>query len=149
MAANIIDIADAVVTGLNSQSFSQSFTAVRDYVYDISLPDHSSLTVSVWPAGYETSPVARAAVEREYAIHVRVAKKVAVTSAAERKSSIDPMMLLVEEIANYIEPTETSAELGPDGATWVATDNNEIDYEQLNELNQFSLVLTFTFRKYE
>ena len=149
MAANIIDIADAVVTGLNSQSFSQSFTAVRDYVYDISLPDHSSLTVSVWPAGYETSPVARAAEEREYAIHVRVAKKVAVTSATERKSSIDPMMLLVEEIANYIEPTETSDELGPDGATWVATDNNEIDYEQLNELNQFSLVLTFTFRKYE
>ena len=149
MAANIIDIADAVVTGLNAQSFSQSFTAVRDYVYDISLPDHSSLTVSVWPAGYETSPVARAAVEREYAIHVRVAKKVAVTSATERKSSIDPMMLLVEEIANYIEPTETSDELGPAGATWVATDNNEIDYEQLNELNQFSLVLTFTFRKYE
>ena len=149
MAANIIDIADAVVTGLNAQSFSQSFTAVRDYVYDISLPDHSSLTVSVWPAGDETSPVARAAVEREYAIHVRVAKKVAVTSATERKSSIDPMMLLVEEIANYIEPTEPSDELGPDGATWVATDNNEIDYEQLNELNQFSLVLTFTFRKYE
>ena len=54
MAAKILEVADAMVTALNDESFSQSFTAVRDYLYDLDLPTHSSLHVSVWPSSITT-----------------------------------------------------------------------------------------------
>ena len=147
--AKILDVVDAVVTGINGQSFSQSFTAVRDYLYDLDLPTHSSLHVAAWPSSTATAEYARNGVQRDYSVLLRVAKKITATTTSARKASIDPLMTLVEEINDYIEPTEASSELAPDGASWISTENGDVDFQQLNELNQFSVITTFTFRDFK
>ena len=149
MAAKILDVADSMVTALNAESFSQSFTSVRDYLYDLDLPTHSSLHVAVWPSSITTESHARHGVQRDISVFVRVAKKITATNAAARKSSIDPLMTLVEEISDFIEPTDTTDELAPDGASWVNTETGDIDFSQLDELNQFSVINTYTFRTFK
>ena len=58
-------------------------------------------------------------------------------------------MPLVEEIRDFIEPTDTTDELAPDGASWVNTETGDIDFSQLDELNQFSVINTYTFRTFK
>ena len=136
----ITDIADAVVTELNAATFSQPVTAQRHYQPTFELKDMGTLHVTVVPKGVELQGATRAMVQADVQIDIGVQKKLASIEPAE----IDPLLRLVEEIADYFR---THRLTGQPNAMWVKTANVPIFApEHLAELRQFTSVLTLTFR---
>lgn len=136
----IIDVADAVVADLNTGSFSQPASAQRHYLPAFELKDMGTLHVSVVPKGIELQAAARAVVQTDVQIDVGVQKKLSSVEPAE----IDPLMRLVEEIADHFR---THRLTGLPEAMWVKTANVPVFApEHLAELRQFTSVLTLTFR---
>ena len=138
--SEIIAIAEAVVSELNEGEFSMEFTAERHYRPVFDLEDMKTLHVTVVPKGVEIRGASRGGLQYEYAIDVAVQKKLERGDAAE----IDPLMTLVEELADYFRLRRLAA---LPAVAWVGTDNKPIyAQEHLEELQQFTSVLTFTFR---
>lgn len=136
--ADIIDLADAIVTGLNATVFSQTFTATRGYLPTFDLPDLDELTVTVVPKEDEAKLDTRNQSTHEYSIDIGIQKKPA-TIANE---SLDPLMLLTQEIADCFLFNQQ-----PAGATLLSP-TIRILYlpEHLHKLRQFTAVITLTFR---
>jgi len=138
--ATIDLIAEAVKARLNDVPFSIPFTAERKYLPIYELPDMATLRVTVVPKGIVTTGISREASQNEYAIDVAVQKKV----AAETPEEIDPLVSLVEEIADRFQ----FRRLGDyPTAAWSKTENVPVyAVEHLEEFRQFTSVLTFTFK---
>lgn len=144
-AAKIIEIADALVWELNAATFSRKFTAERCYQPTFDLPDLQTLKVTVVPKGI--SPMAgegsRGAMQHDYQVHVAVQKKLA-TTGDEQKAELDALMLFVEEIAKHLERNRLGA---CEDAKWVTQELDPVFLpEHLEELRQFTSVLTLTYR---
>jgi len=136
----IIDIAEAVKDGLNAGSFSQPFTAERHYQPLFELKDMKTLKVSVVPNGITVNPLGRGQNQYDVKIDVALMKKFDKDDAAE----LDPLMLLVEEIADHFRLKRLA---GYQGAMWIRTENVPVyAQEHMEQLRQFTSVLTFTFR---
>ena len=143
--ATIIDIADAVVTALNgpgASGFSQQFTAARMYLPVFDLADMKTLRVTVVPKGTEMSMAGRGMAQSDVQIDVAVQKKLGQSGG---NAEIDALMGLVEEIAEFIRSTGRFG-----SAAWVRTENLPIySQEHLGQFNQFTSLLTLTFRVLE
>jgi len=135
-----IDIADAVVAELNAASLSQPVSAERHYVPLFELPQMHELHVSVVPKGVAITKADRTHNTHDVEVDVAVQKKFEVGDAAE----IDPLMNLVEEIADFFRLRRLSSY---PNAHWIKTQNKPIyAQEHWDELRQFTSILTFTFR---
>jgi hypothetical protein len=135
-----IDIADAVVAELNAGSFSQPLTALRHYVPSFDLKEMTELHVSVVPKGLVIAGADRSRNAHDVQIDLGVQKKFTTGDAAE----IDPLMTLVEEIADFFRLRPLASY---PNAHWIKTENKPIySQEHWEELRQFTSVLTFTFR---
>jgi len=140
MGSVIVAVADAVTESLNAATFSEPFTALRHYQPLFELKDMKNLHVSVVPSGVAIAMRNRGHSDAEVKIDVAVQKKLARADAQE----IDPLMVLVEEIAEHFK---TKRLPGLPQAVWVKTENAPIyAQEHLAELRQFTSVLSFTFR---
>jgi hypothetical protein len=138
--SEIADIADAVVTELNEGEFSQEFTAARSYLPSFDLKDMKDLHVSVVPKGVAVQPAGRAACQYDYSIDVGVQKKLSAADASE----IDPLTALVEEIAGFFRLRRLA---GYPAAIWARTEHPHLYApEHLEQLRQFTSVITMTFR---
>jgi len=138
--AVITDIADAVVAELNGGTFSQTFTAKRYYRPIFDLAEMSDLHVSVVPRAMTIERADRSRNQHDVQIDVAVQKKCEAGDADE----LDPLMSLVEEIADFFRLRRLVAY--PD-AVWVKTENVPVyAQEHMEELRQFTSVLTLTFR---
>ena len=138
--AQIIDIADGVVTELNANAFSQPFTAERHYRPLFDLPEMKTLHVSVVPAGLKINSLSRGADQHEYQIDVAVQKKFQEETPAE----LDPLMHLVEEIADHFRTPRLDA---LPGVVCAGVENKPVyAQEHFDELRQFTSILTLTFR---
>lgn len=137
--STIIDIADAVVSELNGGSFSQQFTAKRLYQPLFDLQQLKQLKVSVVPKAVEIERSDRVAHQYDYQIDVAVQKKFDTTENAE----LDPLMGLVEQIADFFKDRRLSAY--PD-ASWIKTENLPWSPEHMIQQRVFTSVLTLTFR---
>ncbi|GMV98589.1 MAG: hypothetical protein AMXMBFR83_29380 [Phycisphaerae bacterium] len=136
--ALIADIAEAVVTALNGHTFSQPFTAQRAYRPVFDLKEMTDLHVTVVPKGVELTTAGRGLAQSDVQIDIGVQKKLAASDNAE----IDPLLGLVQEIAEFVRATARFAD-----AAWVKTENTPIySQEHLGELRQFTSVLTLTLR---
>lgn len=141
MASMLIQIADAVVAGVNAATLSMPVTAKREYQPLFELEDMQNLHVTAVPKSVDVSRASRSQAVYDYKIDVAVQRKFAEDSAAE----IDPLMQLVEEIADAFR---FKALPGLPGAIWVKTEHPAIYApEHMSELRQFTSVLTFTFRE--
>jgi hypothetical protein len=137
--AVILEIADAVVTALNAATLSQSFTAARLYVPIFDIEQMATLHVSVVPRGLSRKKLDRTRDEYDYEIDVAVQKKTDMSQAAH-----DALMLLVEEIADQFRDAPLE---GYPGARCVGVQNVPIYApDHMEELRQFTSVITFTFR---
>lgn len=138
--ATIDLIADAVQSRLNDAPFSLPFSAERKYLPFYELPDMATLRVTVVPKGLVTTGLSRDTSQNEYAIDVAVQKKLNEETPAE----IDPLVSLVEEIADRFQ----FKRLGEyPTAAWCKTENMPVySLEHLEEMRQFTSVLTFTFK---
>lgn len=136
----IINIAEAVKDALNAHDFSQEFTAERHYQPLFDLAEMKDLHVSVVPNGVTTATLGRARAQFDCRIDVAVQKKLKQADNAE----IDLLMLLVDEIAEYFRAKRLE---GLPEAAWVKTENTALyAQEHLNEMRQFTSVVTLTFR---
>ncbi|HPD17396.1 MAG TPA: hypothetical protein PLE19_20860 [Planctomycetota bacterium] len=136
--ALIADIAEAVVTALNGHTFSQPFTAARAYRPVFDLKDLTDLHVTVVPKGVELTTAGRGLAQSDVQIDIGVQKKL----TASDNAGIDPLLGLVQEIAEFVRATGRFGD-----AAWVKTENTPIySQEHLGELRQFTSVLTLTLR---
>ena len=140
MSSKLIALADAVTAALNAGAFGQLFTAQRLYrpVFDLAdLVDQ--LHVSVVPRSIEREVQDRSSNAVTLAIDIGVQCKPANLSDA----ALDELMLLVEQLATYLDRREL-----PDlpDAVWQGCRNvPAYDPEHLSELGQFTSVLTVTY----
>ena len=136
----IVDIAQAVTDELNGEAFSQGFTAERHYQPVFELPDMQTLHVTVVPRAISMTTLDRGRCQTDAQIDVAVQKKF----ASDANPEIDPLMDLVEEIAECFRQRRLAA---LPSAAWVKTENEPLyAQEHMHELRQFTSVLTFTFR---
>jgi hypothetical protein len=138
--AEIVAVAEAVKDALNAGTFSQPVTAERKYLPLFTLPDMKDLHVTVVPKGVTVSSLGRNRNQYDYQVDVAVQKKL----ADEGPSDVDPLMSLVEEVADFFRLKRLA---GYPNAVWARTENAPVyDPEHLKELRQFTSLLTFTFR---
>ena len=138
--ATILDIADAVVAELNTAPFSLPFTAVRAYVPRFDLPELATLRVSVVPKGLEITGTSRGKDQHDYQLDIGVQQKFEQEGAAQ----LDPLMGLVEEIADHLRGHALNAY--PEAAC-VAVENGPIyAQEHMREGRLFTSILTVTYR---
>jgi hypothetical protein len=138
--AVITDIADAVVAELNGGGFSLPFTAARHYRPLFDLKDMQALHVTVVPKGVTIERLDRSRNQEDVQIDVAVQKKFSTGDNAE----LDALMALVEEIADFFRLRRLAA---CPAAVWVKTENVPVYApEHMDELRQFTSVLTLTFR---
>lgn len=138
--AVITDIADAVAAEINAGSFSQPVSATREYLPAFELADMQMLRVTVVPKSVTTLPGGRAHNQYDYAIDVAVQKKL---DAADN-TEIDELMTLVDELADHLRFKRLT---DYPNAAWLKTENQPVyAQEHLQELRQFTSILTFTFR---
>ena len=124
---------------LNGATFSQPLTAARLYAPSFELPDMETLHVTVVPRGIASTSLDRKRDSFSYDIDLAVQKKTDMVQA-----SLDALMTLVEEIADHFraEPLASFP-----GARCVDVKNVPVySQEHLDELRQFTSVLTLTFR---
>ncbi len=144
----VVDVAEAVVAALNTapaETFQQPLVAERQYKPEYDLAQLKTLRVTVVPRKIEIASLGRNVNQHDVAVDVAVQKKVASTSTQE----LDPLMALVEQIADYLRLRRLT--LGKDGAggsaLWVKTENVPIySPEHLEQKQVFTSVLTVTFR---
>ena len=138
--AVITDIAAAVAAEINAGSFSQPVSATREYLPAFELADMQTLRVTVVPKSVTTLPGGRAHNQYDYAIDVAVQKKL---DAADN-TEIDELMTLVDELADHLRFKRLT---DYPNAAWLKTENQPVyAQEHLQELRQFTSILTFTFR---
>jgi len=139
MPANIVAIADAITAELNGNTFSQPFTAQRLYLPIYDLKTMSELKVSVVPKGLSTSSLDRSRDNFDYQIDVGIQKK-----TKNEMATIDAMMLLVEEISDYLRANPLASY---PNARFISVENNQIYApDHLETMMQFTSVLTLTYR---
>lgn len=137
--STIVAIADAVVAELNGGPFI-GFTAKRLFSPVFELTGMQALHVSVVPRSIATQPGSRSAGFFDYAIDVAVQKKLNSDEPAEIEGLLD----LVERIADHLRtrPLEQVPQ-----AAWLKTENLPVyAAEHLEQLRQFTSVLTLTYR---
>lgn len=142
--ADILTIADAVVTAINAASLSQSVTAVRSYIATRELSDDSGLTVTVMPAADAAKRDSRKSSQHHFTLHVGVQQKV----ADKTNATIDPLMLLTQEMADlFLYQRAGNAVLvmpdKDDGQPAIRVLFNE---QHLRDLDQFTAVIQLTFK---
>jgi len=136
----LTEIAEAVKDELNGHDFSQEFEAVRLYQPLFELPEMKTLHVTVVSRGVEMQVSSRTLVQHDYGIDVAVQKKFDTDEAVE----LDPLMALVEEIADFFRLRRLEA--APEAA-WIKTENNPVySQEHMEQFRQFTSVVTLTFR---
>lgn len=148
MSCELNAIADAVVTELNDQSFSQEFTAVRSRLPRYDLDEMDTLHVTVVPKGVEVDAEvsSRAHQRHDFLIDLAVQKKPAAASDGSRDdTAFDALDDLLEELVDHFRskklPGRTAVHCR--NVEYVVTESQE----HLAQLIQFTGVVTFTFRR--
>ena len=137
------EVAIALVEDLNAAVFSLPFSAVRAYLPLYDLGEMERLHVTVVVAGRTVTPASRRQLQIDHRLDIAVQQKLPV----EDPLTCDPLLGLVAEIADHLAG---HALAGADGAVWVKTEHEPlVDPAHLNELRQFTSLLTVTYRTWE
>jgi len=135
-----VSIAEAVVSALNSHTFSKPFTSERSFVPKFDLKDLKTLKVVVVPRGRVLSIADRSRAQQDYAIDIGVLQKLTGTTAEQ----VDPMIALAEEIADFFRGKRLP---GYPAAAWFKTEHSPLyDVEHLDQLRQFTSVMSVSYR---
>jgi len=105
MTSIAAQIADAVVADLNNGQFSQEFTAVRKWIAKWTLPDLSTLRVTVVPGPATYEPLDRRRDDERHEMDIAVQKKVNASDNAE----VDALVALLEEFVEHFRVRQLTA----------------------------------------
>ena len=143
MASKLLGIADAVVATINSASLSQTVNAERLFLPQFDLQEMNVLRVVVVPKEEERKPLSRKIKEAAYSVDVGVLKKVKSAEASE----VDPLCVLVAEIAMAFDGKRLDSI--PEAFCMVAKTDPVYSVEHMEQLRQFTSVLTLSFKVME
>jgi len=140
MASIAAQIAVAVVTELNGNSFSQEFTASRTWSPDLDRKDLDALTVTVVPRRRENfERAARTSHRSEYTIDVGLQKAV---DPADN-DAVDALVLLAEEVADYMADRALAAYAA--AKIFRVAQDPLADFEDLRTNRQFTGIVSLTY----
>jgi hypothetical protein len=132
-------IADAILSELVGHTFSSTFTAARKYVPQFDLRDIDGIQISVVPRSVTIANADRSRTSHEVSVDVAVQRKVTNVLPSE----IDPLMDLVQEVADFLTRLRLSNALH---ASWLRIANTPIySPEHMVEKRMFTSVLTVTY----
>lgn len=135
--STLIEVADAVVAGLNAGEFSQEFEATRKPFVRTDLKDLAELDVAVIPVAERVSIFDRSSDEHEYDVSIAVRKRLtSVTNAAT-----DPLAKLTDEFKQHFR-RKIFAE--PD-VRFTGAEVQPYSPEHLEKQNAFFAVVKLTF----
>lgn len=141
--STIVNLADAVVSELNSEEWSLPFAARRLYRPRFAPVDLKTLQVSVVPRALLMEGANRTEDSYQYQIDVAIQQKL----DAETVEEIDLFVGLVEEIARHFRWRRLAA---MPTALCVKVENEPVyAIEHLEELRCFTSILTLSFRMLE
>lgn len=136
--SRVIDLADALVTALNTQTWTIPATAKREYRPVFDMKDMKNLRISVVPRNVEATMADRTSALHKIQIDVGLQKKLVLQDLTE----IDNLMDVVQEVEDFVR-SERSIGSG----AWTETSNSPIfSQEHMADYRQFTSVLTFSFR---
>jgi len=139
----IQDITTALIDSLNAGTFSQAFTAERTYLPIFDLKEMDELKVTAVPRDREITRESRNENRHEIEVDIGIMKRL--DNPEDEVPEVDALTTFVEELITYLGADEQRT-MG--GARWVKIKNAPIyDPDHLNRLNQFSSLLTVTYRK--
>ena len=147
--AEIIKIADAVVSHLNGGGFDAPFSAKRMYLPRFDLKDMIALHVSVVPKATVITIADRRRTQHDHSIDIAVQKRlnpdIGISPSDDPDTDeLDGLMNLVESISNRLRFHELAD--FPD-AVWVGLTNDPIySLEHLEQMRQLTSILTVTYR---
>ena len=137
---NLVTIPNAVVGFINAGSFSQSFTATKEYLPTEDISFFTDLKVMiVLPTNKSVNIDARNWVSSMVDVSLLVKKKTSKTD----KTAIENMLILCDEIVDYLVAKTIT------GTKFVCTAvvfNVTPDLEQLEEQNMFTGAFTITYK---
>jgi hypothetical protein len=140
MAADICTLCDAVVSFLNGETYTETFTATRQNVPNAELEDTTDFVVTVYPGDTSTSLEDRATYRKTYGVFVVVQKSV-VTQTEE-----DEVFNLVQEIDESLQ-NQAMGNFDLAQAFATAGARSSLVREQLLSSNQFVCVLDLGYVK--
>jgi len=134
------ELAEAVKTAVNAESFSVAFTATRVALPEFQLKDMATLHVTVVPREIEIGLQARGRNRHTMGVDVAVQQRLATVDNA----TVDALIALVEEVAGYM--TRKNLTSGGETAYWSDTEINPLyDSGHLREMRQFTSVIRLTY----
>lgn len=140
MSAELVQVAEAVTEELNLGSFSQPVSAERSYQPLFDLPEMSELHVTVVPGSRKVKTLGRNRNQYDLAVEIGVQKRL----SGQGNDEADDLMALVEEIEDYFRLRRLG---GFTQAIWIHSENSPVyDPEHLNDMHQFTSVLTLVYR---
>lgn len=138
MTAQILTLADEVVTRLNSHGFGRPFTAERGYLPTFELPDLNVLRVTVVPKEDQGRLDTRRSSSHELTLDLGIQQKPATFDHA----ALDPLVALTQEIADFFLFGQS-----PAGTSLIAPTIRVLFLpEHLQKFRQFTSVVTLGFR---
>jgi len=146
MAATILDIADALVDGLNGATFSPPYDrpigAVRSYATRYSPEQLERLRVTVIPGATAPELYAREVAVADFQIGVAVQRRTDWTEENQRHEQLDALGLLTQEIVSFCLGQDALA-----GACCTAVDVQvPYDADLLRDDGTYTAVLACTFK---
>jgi hypothetical protein len=137
------EIAAALVADLNAATFSRPVAAVRAVLPIYELGEMDDLHVTVVLTGRSLAPASRSQLQIEHRLDIAVQQRL----ASDNPTACDGLLALVGEIADHLSGHRLA---GAPEAVWVKTEHAPlIDPVHLNELRQFTAVLTVTYRTWK
>jgi len=136
MSARVVDLTNAMVAAINGGTFSESFTAAKNYLptYAIAEADLDDTNVVLTPRASTSDPNSRSTTERTYTVDV------AVVSRADGDSETEALLGLVDEIDDFL----TNLNLGD--FEWLRNETESIYVEdQLKNNKVFISVISATY----
>lgn len=139
--AIVVDIADALVTEMNTSGLLVDAVAVRAYLPRYELKEMDTLHVTVVPRAIESSPEDRQRHRHEAEIDVAVQQRL---PAQDEVAVTDALVELTQQVSDYLRRRRLTAF---PAAVWVGTRHEPIyAVDHLDQLRQFTSVLTLTYR---
>jgi hypothetical protein len=136
--SKIQQVADAVVSELNGQTFSQSFTAEKKFLPVYELKDLEKLQVTAVPKAQSFMRLNRGQISTEVQVDIGIQKRI------ENDTEIENLLELAEEFAIFFN----SRQMESFSKAVCSNVKNEPIYalEHLEEYRQFTGILTLSFK---
>jgi len=144
MSARAIAIAEALVDALNAAGLSQALNAERKWVPQFKLEDEH-LRIAVKPDDLDWELISRDDRRQDYECELWATKRLESDpeSEAARKEEIDGLVLLAQELMDYLEEAELE---GLDVVLVGIACDPICDEDAIQELGRFSTVIKVKYR---